>query len=62
MAVVHAARVHPVPTRVALERLVLIVGSARTGQIGDGKIRVTTVDERVRVRTGERGVDAVAQS
>jgi nitrogen regulatory protein P-II 1 len=36
-----------------------IVGSARTGQIGDGKIWVTTVDELVRVRTGERGADAV---
>jgi nitrogen regulatory protein P-II 1 len=36
-----------------------IVESARTGQIGDGKIWVTTVDELVRVRTGERGADAV---
>ena len=35
------------------------VESARTGQIGDGKIWVTSIDELVRVRTGERGADAV---
>src|SRR5919198_1111582 len=33
--------------------------SARTGRIGDGKIFVTSVDEVVRIRTGERGEDAV---
>jgi nitrogen regulatory protein PII len=33
--------------------------SARTDKIGDGKIWVTSVDEVVRIRTGERGVDAV---
>jgi len=33
--------------------------SARTGRIGDGKIFVTAVDEVVRIRTGERGEDAV---
>lgn len=33
--------------------------SARTGQIGDGKIFVTTLDEVVRIRTGETGPDAV---
>ena len=31
----------------------------RTGQIGDGKVWVTTIDEIVRVRTGERGDDAL---
>jgi nitrogen regulatory protein P-II 1 len=36
-----------------------IVGAARTGKIGDGKVWVTTVDDVVRVRTGERGLDAV---
>jgi nitrogen regulatory protein P-II 1 len=30
-----------------------------TGQIGDGKVWVTTIDEIVRVRTGERGADAL---
>lgn len=36
-----------------------IVESARTGKIGDGKVWVTPVDAIVRVRTGERGTDAV---
>ncbi|MBP2477048.1 nitrogen regulatory protein P-II 1 [Crossiella equi] len=36
-----------------------IVESARTGKIGDGKVWVTPVDTVVRVRTGERGTDAV---
>ena len=36
-----------------------IVERRRTGKIGDGKIWVTAVDELVRVRTGERGADAV---
>lgn len=36
-----------------------IVESARTGKIGDGKVWVTTVDSVIRVRTGERGSDAV---
>ena len=36
-----------------------IVGSARTGKIGDGKVWVTTVDSVVRVRTGEAGSDAL---
>ncbi|NIM02271.1 MAG: P-II family nitrogen regulator, partial [Gemmatimonadetes bacterium] len=33
--------------------------SARTGRIGDGKIFVTNVEEVVRIRTGERGTDAI---
>jgi nitrogen regulatory protein P-II 1 len=36
-----------------------IVESARTGQIGDGKIFVTDIQEVVRIRTGERGAEAV---
>ena len=36
-----------------------IVESARTGKIGDGKVWVTPVDNVIRVRTGERGSDAV---
>lgn len=30
-----------------------IIGAARTGQIGDGKIFVSTVDQAIRIRTGE---------
>jgi nitrogen regulatory protein P-II 1 len=36
-----------------------IITAARTGRIGDGKIFITSVDEIVRIRTGERGPDAV---
>jgi len=36
-----------------------IVAAARTGKIGDGKVWVQHVDEVVRVRTNERGADAV---
>ncbi len=36
-----------------------ILNAARTGRIGDGKIFVTQIDEVVRIRTGERGVDAI---
>jgi nitrogen regulatory protein P-II 1 len=36
-----------------------IVAAARTGKIGDGKVWVTTVESVVRVRTGERDLDAV---
>ncbi|HSQ66585.1 MAG TPA: P-II family nitrogen regulator [Polyangiaceae bacterium] len=33
--------------------------STKTGRIGDGKIFVTPVEEAARIRTGERGKDAV---
>jgi nitrogen regulatory protein P-II 1 len=36
-----------------------IVNSANTGSIGDGKLWVTTVDQVIRIRTGERGHDAL---
>jgi nitrogen regulatory protein P-II 1 len=36
-----------------------IVESARTGRIGDGKVWVVPVEEVVRIRTGERGPEAV---
>ena len=36
-----------------------VVEAARTGKIGDGKVWVTPVDAVVRVRTGERGSDAL---
>ena len=36
-----------------------IVSGAKTGKIGDGKVWVSPVDEIVRVRTDERGVDAL---
>jgi len=36
-----------------------ILKSARTGKIGDGKIFVTTIEQSVRIRTGETGADAI---
>ena len=36
-----------------------IISSAKTGKIGDGKIFVTNVEECIRIRTGETGVDAL---
>ncbi|HEX4456563.1 MAG TPA: P-II family nitrogen regulator, partial [Polyangia bacterium] len=36
-----------------------ITAAARTGNIGDGKIFVSAVDDVVRIRTGERGQDAI---
>src|SRR5215468_1728524 len=36
-----------------------IITAAKTGQIGDGKIFVTTIDQAVRIRTGETDVDAL---
>lgn len=36
-----------------------ITTAARTGNIGDGKIFISTVEEAIRVRTGERGEDVV---
>ena len=43
-----------------VERVIEAVESAaRTGKIGDGKIFVTTVEQVVRIRTGETGKDAL---
>ena len=37
----------------------VITDSAKTGKIGDGKIFVTSVEEVIRIRTGEKGEDAI---
>ena len=43
-----------------VERVVeAIANAARTGRIGDGKIFVSNVEEAIRIRTGERGSDAI---
>ena len=36
-----------------------IAQAAQTGRIGDGKIFVSTIEEALRIRTGERGSDAI---
>lgn len=43
-----------------LERAVEVIQqAAQTGRIGDGKIFITPVEDAIRVRTGERGTDAI---
>ncbi len=37
----------------------VITQAARTERIGDGKIFVTTVEQAVRIRTGEKGIEAI---
>jgi nitrogen regulatory protein PII len=39
-----------------------IVKAASTNKIGDGKVFISTVEDAVRIRTGERGDDAIAVS
>jgi len=41
------------------ETVKLIIDTVRTGEIGDGKIFVKPVEECIRIRTGERGDDAL---
>ncbi|MFJ9470145.1 P-II family nitrogen regulator [Streptomyces caniferus] len=43
----------------AAELMDVVVKAARTGKIGDGKVWAVPVDDAVRVRTGERGPDAL---
>jgi len=43
----------------ASELAQIIESAARTGKIGDGKIFVMSLDETVRIRTGERSTDAL---
>jgi len=37
----------------------IIIGAARTGEIGDGKIFIYPVEEAIRIRTGEKGNDVL---
>ena len=48
-----------VPDERVAETVDAIVEGARTGTIGDGKIFITAVEEVVRIRTGERGTEAI---
>jgi nitrogen regulatory protein P-II 1 len=48
-----------VPDEMVHDALDAIEKSAKTGRIGDGKIFVTPVEEAVRIRTGERGKEAI---
>ena len=48
-----------VADRLAEKVIETIVNAARTGQVGDGKIFISDVEDAVRVRTGESGEDAL---
>jgi nitrogen regulatory protein P-II 1 len=48
-----------VPDGVADRVVALITAAARTGSIGDGKVFVSTLGDAIRIRTGERGENAV---
>jgi nitrogen regulatory protein PII len=48
-----------VPAEQAMAMADVIANAARTGKIGDGKLWITDVVEAMRIRTGERGADAV---
>jgi len=53
-------RVEAVVSEALVETAVdVILKTARTGKFGDGKIFVTALEDVVRIRTGERGEDAV---
>jgi nitrogen regulatory protein PII len=41
------------------EAIDIITTSANTGKIGDGKIFITSIEEAVRIRTGETGAEAL---
>ena len=48
-----------VPTDLVNQTIEAITTAARTGEIGDGKIFVTSLDQAVRIRTGERDQEAI---
>jgi nitrogen regulatory protein PII len=48
-----------VPDDKATKVVEVITDSEQTGKIGDGKIFVTPVEEVIRIRTGEKGPDAI---
>jgi nitrogen regulatory protein P-II 1 len=48
-----------VPNDKAAKVVEVIAESAKTGKIGDGKIFVSDVEEVIRIRTGEKGQDAI---
>ncbi len=48
-----------VPDRLAETAIEVILKSARTGKIGDGKIFLSRVDEAIRIRNDERGAAAL---
>ncbi len=48
-----------VPDSLAEEAIRTIAKTAKTGKIGDGKIFISHIDDAIRIRTGQRGEDAI---
>jgi nitrogen regulatory protein P-II 1 len=48
-----------VPDELIIQVVETVEKAAKTGKIGDGKIFVSSVEEVIRIRTGERGKDAI---
>jgi len=48
-----------IPDQLVEQAISLILDKAKTGEIGDGKIFVSNVEEIIRIRTGEKGETAV---
>ncbi|HET6376095.1 MAG TPA: P-II family nitrogen regulator [Methylocella sp.] len=48
-----------VPNDLVAKTIDAITSAARTGEIGDGKIFVTSLEQAVRIRTGERDQEAI---
>ncbi len=48
-----------IPDELAEKAIVVIQEKAKTGTIGDGKIFVSSLEDVIRIRTGERGVAAI---
>ena len=48
-----------VPDELVERAVEAIRNAAQTGRIGDGKIFISTVEEAIRIRTGESGLDAI---
>ncbi|RJQ32207.1 MAG: P-II family nitrogen regulator [Actinobacteria bacterium] len=48
-----------IPDEMVEQAVEAIVENARTGQIGDGKIFISNIEETVRIRTGEKGTETL---
>jgi len=48
-----------VSDELAEKAIEIVIEGARTGQIGDGKIFISNIEETIRIRTGERGQEAI---
>lgn len=56
----HKVKIEIVVKEEEVEKIVdLIVENAKTGEVGDGKIFISSVEEAIRIRTGEKGKESL---